>query len=114
MAPSTNVNDLQGCDPSRKSGLGISKGARFRAFAAAQDWLTVFRLPPYAPHLNTVEFAWAVIREVIQANQAFEDTDSLERAVRHGLRHIQYSSDIIDGCLTATGLTTKTTRVQTQ
>nr|WP_159042581.1 hypothetical protein [Streptomyces sp. IGB124] len=38
------------------------------------------------------------------ANTAFTDSDHLMRQLRHGLRQIQYRSDIIDGCLTATGL----------
>ncbi len=29
---------------------------------AARDWLTVFRLPAYAPELNPVETAWSVLK----------------------------------------------------
>ncbi|GAA1553567.1 hypothetical protein [Streptomyces globosus] len=35
---------------------------------------------------------------------AFTDPNHLMRRLRHGLRQIQYRSDIIDGCLTATGV----------
>ncbi len=42
------------------------------------------------------------------------DPDHLLRRLRLGLRRIQYRSDIIDGCLTATGLTLTTPRLQPQ
>jgi hypothetical protein len=35
-------------------------------------------------------------------------------ALRHGLREIQYRSDLIDGCLAETGLTMTTSRQQSQ
>ncbi|MFF7190426.1 helix-turn-helix domain-containing protein [Streptomyces sp. NPDC008222] len=45
---------------------------------------------------------------------AFTDPSHLIRRLRHGLRQIQYRSDIIDGCLTGTGLTPTTPRLQRQ
>ncbi|MFI5865361.1 IS630 family transposase, partial [Streptomyces sp. NPDC051546] len=42
------------------------------------------------------------------------DPEHLIRRLRHGLRRIQYRSDIIDGCLTGTGLTLPTPRLQAQ
>ncbi|MCC3776470.1 hypothetical protein K6I33_000833 [Streptomyces sp. UNOB3_S3] len=44
-------------------------------------------------------------RRALGANTAFTDPDHLVRVLRHGLRQIQYRSHLIDGCLTATGLT---------
>ncbi|MGW7529981.1 hypothetical protein [Streptomyces sp. NPDC054783] len=35
----------------------------------------------------------------------FTDDEHLERTLRRGLRHIQLLPDLIDGCLTGTGLT---------
>ncbi|MGW1092231.1 IS630 family transposase, partial [Streptomyces sp. NPDC002596] len=49
-----------------------------------------------------------------QANTAFTDPEHLIRALRHGLRQIQYRSDIIDGCLAETRLKLTTPRVQAQ
>ncbi|GAA2934308.1 hypothetical protein GCM10020221_32530 [Streptomyces thioluteus] len=43
------------------------------------------------------------------ANTAFTNPDHLARTLRTGLRVIQYRSDLIDGCLTGTGLTRNTT-----
>jgi hypothetical protein len=61
-----------------------------------------------------VEGIWSVLRRTSQANTAFIDPDHLIRRLRHGLRQIQYRSDIIYGCLTATGLTLTTPRQQPQ
>ncbi|KOU98972.1 transposase [Streptomyces sp. MMS21 TC-5] len=84
--------------------LNVHKDRRMRAFIDAQDWLTAYHLPSYAPDLNPVEGIWSILRRTTQVNTAFTDPDHLMRRLRHGLRRIQYRSDIIDGCLTATGL----------
>ncbi|MFD5989711.1 transposase [Streptomyces cyaneofuscatus] len=84
--------------------LNFHKDRRMRAFIDAQDWITAYHLPPYAPDLNPVENIWSVLRRTTQANTAFTDPDHLIRRLRHGLSRIQYRGDIIDGCLTATGL----------
>ncbi|WP_228122735.1 transposase [Saccharothrix syringae] len=64
----------------------------------------VDRLPAYAPDLNPVEGIWSVLRRRWLSNVAFTTLDHLVRTVRQGLRKIQYRSDIINGCLTGTGL----------
>ncbi|WP_243725869.1 transposase [Actinomadura rubrisoli] len=94
--------------------LNVHRDARLRAFIDGCDWLTVFYLPTYAPDLNPVECVWSVLRRTSQANIAFTDPDHLRRTLRHGLRIVQYRSDIIDGCLTATGLTPPTSRLKPQ
>ncbi|MEW1569851.1 transposase, partial [Streptomyces sp. NPDC093509] len=91
----------------------VHKDRRMRAFIDAQGWITAYHLPPYAPDLNRVEGIWSV-RRTTQANTAFTDPDDLIRRLRHGLRQIQYRSHIIDGCLTGTGLTLTTSRLQSQ
>ncbi len=65
--------------------LNVHKATDLREWAAAQDWLTIHYLPPYTPDLNLVEGVWSLLRR--------------------GLRHIQYRSYLIDGCLAETGLT---------
>ncbi|WP_251061681.1 transposase [Streptomyces sp. ISL-100] len=94
--------------------LNVHKDHRMRAFIDAQDWITAYHLPPYAPDLNPVEGIWSLLRRSSQANTAFTDPDHLVRALRHGLRRIQYRSDIIDGCLTETRLKLTTPRLQPQ
>ncbi|AXG78990.1 IS630 family transposase [Streptomyces paludis] len=97
-----------------RDNLNVHKDRRMRAFIDAQDWITAYHLPPYAPDLNPVEGIWSVLRRTTQANTAFTDPDHLIRQLRHSLRQIQYRSDIIDGCLTGTGLTLTTPRLQPQ
>ncbi|MEU6610385.1 DDE endonuclease, partial [Streptomyces shenzhenensis] len=47
---------------------------------------------------------WSVLRRTTTANRAFAEPDDLITAVRRGLRQLQYRPDILDGCLTGTGL----------
>ncbi|MFK0172907.1 IS630 family transposase, partial [Streptomyces sp. NPDC090306] len=42
------------------------------------------------------------------SNVAFHTPDHLIQTVRRGLRHIQYRSHLIDGCLAETGLAIRT------
>ncbi|PJM93354.1 hypothetical protein CG719_23155 [Streptomyces sp. CB01373] len=69
-------------------------------------------LPPYAPQLNPVEGIWSLLRRRCQANTAFTDPTHLMRALRQGLRQVQYQPDLIDGCLAGTGLTLTRPRLQ--
>jgi transposase len=85
--------------------LNVHRDARMRSFADAHDWLTIYYPPPYAPQLNPVEGIWSLLRRRCQANTAFTDPTHLMRALRRGLRQVQYRGDLIDGCLAATGLT---------
>ncbi|RCG17929.1 DDE endonuclease [Streptomyces reniochalinae] len=78
--------------------------AGMRRYIADRDWLTVFHLPPYAPDLHPVEGIWSVLRRTTTANRAFADPDDLITAIRRGLRQLQYRPDVLDGCLTGTGL----------
>lgn len=94
--------------------LNVHKDRRLRAFIDAQDWITAHHLPPYAPDLNPVEGIWSLLRRTCQANTAFTDPDHLISTLRRGLRQIQYHSDLVDGCLAATGLKLTTPPLQAQ
>ncbi|AZS89599.1 IS630 family transposase [Streptomyces griseoviridis] len=85
--------------------LNVHKAAGLREFAESRDWLTIHYLPPYAPDLNPVEGIWSLLRRGWLSNVAFSTPEHLICTVRSGLRHIQYRSHLIDGCLTETGLT---------
>ncbi|MFE1199557.1 transposase [Streptomyces olivaceoviridis] len=77
--------------------------AGMRRYIAERDWLTVYQLPPYAPDLNPVEgMVGATAHHHRQP--AFADPQDLVTAVRRGLRQLQYRHDVLDGCLTGTGL----------
>ena len=69
-----------------------------------QDWLTVERLPGYAPELNAVEGAWAHMKNSL-GNLAARDVTQLAAIVRNRLKSIQYRPALIDAFLAQTGLT---------
>ncbi|WP_084959531.1 transposase [Thermoactinospora rubra] len=92
--------------------LNVHRDARLTTFIDSCAWLTVSYLPPYAPDLNPVEGIWSVLRRSSQANTAFTDPGHLLKALRRGLRKIQYRSRLIEGFLAATGLTLTTSRLQ--
>ncbi|MFE2945409.1 transposase [Streptomyces sp. NPDC059255] len=89
--------------------LNVHKAAGLREFAASRDWLTIYYLPPYAPDLNPVEGIWSLLRRGWLSNIAFSTPEHLVQTIRRGLRHIQYRSHLIDGCLAETGLTIRPT-----
>ncbi|MFF4470466.1 transposase [Streptomyces sp. NPDC001599] len=82
--------------------LNVHKAAGLRQFAASRDWLTIHYLPPYAPDLNPVEGIWSPLRRGWLSNVAFSTPEHLVQRIRRGLRHIQYRSDLVDGCLAET------------
>nr|WP_234342086.1 transposase [Streptomyces leeuwenhoekii] len=94
--------------------LNVHLDHRMRDFIDTHDWITSHQLPSYAPDLNPVEGIWSVIRRSTQANTVFTDPTHLIRVLRHHLRELQYRSDVIDGCLAATGLKMTTSRPQLQ
>lgn len=84
--------------------LNTQLTAGMRRYIAERDWLTVYQLPLYAPDLNPVEGIWSVLPRTTTANRAFADPQDLITAVRRGIRQLQYRRDVLDGCLTGTGL----------
>jgi transposase len=85
--------------------LNIHLAPDLADFAAEnQAWLRIYRLPAYAPDLNPAEGIWSLLKRSM-ANFAAADVDGLARIVKRKLKKIQYRPHLIDGCLTATGLT---------
>jgi transposase len=82
----------------------VHKAADLRQWAAAQEWLTIYYLPPYALDLNPVEGIWTLLRRGWLSNLALSTPVHLDQRIRRGLRLIQYRSHLIDGCLAETGL----------
>ncbi len=58
----------------------------------------------YAPDLNPVEGIWSVLKRGVLANPAAASFGHLVRAIRHGLKKIQYRPGLIEGWLAGTGL----------
>jgi hypothetical protein len=85
--------------------LNTHRSRKMRAFTdAREDWLTVVRLPAYAPGLNAVEGAWSAMKSGL-GNHAAATLDQLETIVRTRLRTIQRRPELINALLGQTGLT---------
>jgi putative transposase len=84
--------------------LNIHTSAAMRDFIDAHDWLTVYRLPGYAPELNPTEGVWANVKNAL-ANLAASGVDALAAIVRSLLKSVQYRPALIDGFIAETGLT---------
>jgi len=63
---------------------------------AARDWLTIYRLPPYAHELNPVEQVWSHLKRSL-ANLAKRNLTQLSILIKTRLRRMQYRP----GCSTA-------------
>jgi hypothetical protein len=79
-------------------GLNTHTSRAMRELIAARDWLTVFRLPPYAPELNPVEPAWSSLKRSL-ANLVKQDINQLTALVRTRLRRMQYQPGLLEGFL---------------
>ncbi|MEU5548028.1 transposase, partial [Streptomyces sioyaensis] len=71
----------------------------------------VHQLPSYAPDLNPTEGIWSVLKRSI-ANFVAADLTGLTRIIKHKLKKIQYCPELINGCLTQTGLTMELTKIE--
>src|SRR5436309_358677 len=79
-------------------GLNTHPSRAMRELIAARDWLTVFRLPPYAPELNPVEPVWSVLKRSL-ANLVKQDIGQLTALVKTRLRRMQYQPGLLEGFL---------------
>jgi transposase len=85
--------------------LNTHISAVMRTFTGAhRDWLTVVRLPAYAPDLNPAEGAWANMQNGL-GNLAASGAGQLAAIVKNRLKRIQYRPALINGFLAQTGLT---------
>ncbi|WP_256371004.1 transposase [Micromonospora sp. KC207] len=103
-----------GSGPKKRTGRKTSTALRadfhthvsvaMRALIAARDWLTVIRLPAYAPDLNPTEAVWSHLKRSI-GNLAVRGVDHLLAIIKNRLKRIQYRPDLLHSFLTHTGLT---------
>jgi putative transposase len=70
---------------------------------AARDWLTVYRLQPYAPEFNPVELVWSHLKRSL-ANLVKRDIGQLTALVKTRLKRMQYRPALLGGFLAHTGL----------
>jgi putative transposase len=84
-------------------GLNTHISRAMAALVAARDWLTVYRLPAYAPELNPMETAWSHLKRSL-ANLGKRDISQLTALVKTRLRRMQYRPGLLSGFLAGTGL----------
>jgi hypothetical protein len=86
-------------------GLSAHWSHRMRAHLAGQrDWLTVERLPAYAPELNPVEYLWANLKGIELANFTGDTVIEVADQARQGIGRVCASDSLVVGFLAHTGL----------
>jgi hypothetical protein len=83
--------------------LNTHVSAVMSEMVAGRDWLTIYRLPPYAHELNPVEGIWSVLKRSL-ANLAKRNLTELTALVKTRLKRMQYRPGLLDGFLASTGL----------
>jgi transposase len=84
--------------------LNTHLSGRMQAFIAGHaDWLTVVRLPAYAPELNATEGVWSHLKRGL-GNSAATGVDQLLTIVKTRLKRLQYRPELLEGFLGQTGL----------
>ncbi|MFJ8470140.1 transposase [Streptomyces swartbergensis] len=76
-----------------------------RAWVAEQDWLTLERLPAYAPELNPVELLWSSLKNRELANLAGDHLADVADATEQGIHRINANPRLPWSFLAHTGLT---------
>ena len=84
--------------------LNTHVSATMTELIAARDWLTVYRLPPYAHELNPVEQVWSHLKRSL-ANLAKRNPAQLTVLVKTRLKRMQYRPGSSKASSPAPGLT---------
>ena len=86
-------------------GLRAHKSRRMTTYVARQRaWLTVERLPAYAPDLNPIEQVWGNVKTRELANVCAPDLAALRRPLRTGFARVRRRSDLAFAFLHHAGL----------
>lgn len=86
-------------------GLGAHKSHRMLTYVARQHaWLTLERLPAYAPDLNPIEQVWGNVKTRELANFCAPDLTALRRPLRTGFARVRHHPDLAFAFLRHAGL----------
>ena len=86
-------------------GLRSHKSHRMRTYVARQRaWLTIERLPAYAPELNPLEQVWGNVKTCELANVCAPDLAALRRPLRTGFARVRHHPDLAVAFLHHAGL----------
>jgi hypothetical protein len=83
--------------------LNTHVSAAMAELVAARPWLTVYRLPPYAHELNSVEPVWSHLKRAL-ATLTKHTLAELTALVKTRLKRMQYRPALLIGFLARTGL----------
>ncbi|WP_405413006.1 transposase [Streptomyces decoyicus] len=86
-------------------GLSAHWSRAMRAWVTEQDWLTLERLPAYAPELNPVELLWSSLKKRELANLAGDHLADVADATEQGVHRINHNQHLPWSYLAHTGLT---------
>lgn len=86
-------------------GLSSHKSNAMTAYLKSQrHWLTVERLPAYAPELNPVEGLWGNVKGTELANLCPDTLDEAMQAAEDGIRRVANDTDLCFSLLAKSGL----------
>jgi transposase len=86
-------------------GLPAHKSKEMKTYLVEQrNWLTVERLPGYAPDLNPVELLWGNVKGTELANRCAKDLAELDNAVHAGMARVKKSHTLVHSFLHHAGL----------
>ncbi|MFF9854156.1 transposase [Streptomyces litmocidini] len=86
-------------------GLSAHRSRAMRAWVAEQDWLTLERLPAYAPELKPVELLWSSLKKRELAHLAGDHLADAADAAEQGIHRINTNRQLPWSFLAHTGLT---------
>ncbi|MGW7696391.1 IS630 family transposase [Streptomyces asiaticus] len=89
-------------------GLAAHWSRDMRAWVAEQDWLTLERLPAYAPELNPVELLWSAIKTRELANLAGDHLADVADTAERAIHRVSSDAQLPWSFLNHTGLTIHT------
>jgi putative transposase len=86
-------------------GLNVHRSAATRAYLEQQAaWLTVHRLPGYAPELNPVEGLWAWFKGTVVPNLCPDDLSELRGVLTNGRRRLARRPALVRSFVDKAGL----------
>jgi transposase len=86
-------------------GVNPHRSLATREFVECESrWLTLIRLPAYAPELNPVEGAWSWFKRTVVGNFCPEGHGALHRALRLARRRLTRRRPLLRGFLHKSGL----------
>lgn len=85
-------------------GVNPHRSRETRRFVESCHWLTIVRLPAYAPDLNPVEGSWSWFKRTVVGNYCPDGHVRLRHALRRARRRLTQKRPLLIGFLHKSGL----------